>query len=173
MAKSSGRYFDSEKMRARLAELDPVKVADELAQVEPLRQIQLFCQLEKGRAEAVFQCLDAAHQEQLLEDLDEQQSVELVESLDPDDRARLFDELPAADAERLLNSLSSHERFLTQQLLSYPAESAGRIMTKSLLIICWQRNDGFGARFAKSFLNELVKNFMPNTTCLRTPGISP
>jgi magnesium transporter len=54
---------------------------------------------------------------------------QLIEEMDPDDRARLLDELPAKVAHRFLSQLSPHERQLTNTLLGYPPESAGRVMS--------------------------------------------
>ncbi|HKL25531.1 MAG TPA: magnesium transporter [Desulfuromonadales bacterium] len=123
------RYYDPDELRARLGELDPVKIADELARLEPSRQAEMFRQIEGDRAREVFCLLDAAHQETILGSLDETRAAALVEELDPDDRARLFTELAKDHAEKLLAGLSPQERRLTIQLLDYPAESAGRIMT--------------------------------------------
>lgn len=127
------RFYNPDKLRARLADLDPVKIADELAHLPLPRQTEMFRQIEADRALQVFRLLDVAHQENILGELDEAMAAYLVEELDPDDRARLFTELPQDDAEQLLAGLSPSERRLTIQLLEYPAESAGRIMTPEFI----------------------------------------
>ncbi len=123
------RFFEPRKMKARLAELDPVKVADQLGRMEPDQQAMAFEQLSGKRAQAVFQMLDVAHQAQIFTRLDSARAAHLIEKLDPDDRAGLLHELPADTAEGLLAGLSPRERRLTLHLLGHPAESAGRIMS--------------------------------------------
>ena len=53
--------------------------------------------------------------------------------MEPDDRVRLLDEIPAAVARRLIGELSGTERDLTDLLLGYPEDSAGRMMTPEFL----------------------------------------
>ncbi|MGK2945807.1 MAG: magnesium transporter [Desulfuromonadales bacterium] len=126
---TSFRFYKPRKMKDRLAKLDPVKIADELVRMEPERQVMALDQLSSARTLDVFQLLDVAHQELILEHLAADRAAELVEAMDPDDRAHLFNELPSHISENLLDGLSPRERHLTDQLLGYPEESAGRIMT--------------------------------------------
>ena len=60
---------------------------------------------------------------------------EIVEGLDPDDRVELLDELPANVAKRLINALSAEERAITNTLMGYKAETAGRIMTPKFVTL--------------------------------------
>jgi magnesium transporter len=65
--------------------------------------------------------------------LDRDTLTELLELLDPDDRVHLFAELPAEFAKALREQLSPKEQALTDRLLEFPAESAGRIMSPEFL----------------------------------------
>ena len=49
--------------------------------------------------------------------------------MDPDDRAELFDEMPANVVKRLISYLAPEDREITMELLNYPPNSAGRLMT--------------------------------------------
>jgi len=53
----------------------------------------------------------------------------VLRSLTPDDRTALFEELPAQVTQRLLGLLSDADRQKALQLLSYPEDSVGRLMT--------------------------------------------
>lgn len=100
-----------------------------LARLDPIDRAVEFRRLPKDSAAEVFDDLDAPQQGELLEALRDPHAVELLEEMDPDDRVRLLDEMPAIVARKLLRGLSPAERELTDVLLGYPAESAGRIMT--------------------------------------------
>lgn len=107
--------------------------ADELACLRPEERAEHYLSLPEPVALAAFMQLAAGHQEELIDQLDDEAATELVEALDPDDRVRLFEQMPEAIAARFRSSLSRYERRLTDRLLKYPAESAGRIMTPEFI----------------------------------------
>ncbi|MBM4029243.1 MAG: magnesium transporter, partial [Planctomycetes bacterium] len=107
----------------------------ELTRLEPPEQAEIFEQIPEQQATAIFGLLDKGVQQQLVDRLPPAQVVRLVESLEPDDRAQLLEELPAPTARNLLSNLSPHERQMTAQLLGFPEESVGRIMTPEFLAL--------------------------------------
>jgi magnesium transporter len=111
----------------------PHDIAAELAALAPVERAARFRLLDKDTAAAVFDALGAWRQRELLDDLRSPQVLELLEAMEPDDRVRLLDEMPAGVAHRLLTALSAPERELTDLLLGYPPESAGRIMSPEYL----------------------------------------
>lgn len=118
-----------DELEAWLTDTGVVEVADELRRLDPEDRVVAFRLLSRDRALAVFESLDSAHQQEILEGLRGERFRQLVEDLDPDDRARLLGELPAKVAKRVLLGLSPAERSFTAELLGYPPESAGRVMT--------------------------------------------
>jgi Mg/Co/Ni transporter MgtE len=54
-----------------------------------------------------------------------------MEGLAPDDRTALLEELPAEVTQRLLSLLSAEDLKQARQLLGYPEESVGRLMTRT------------------------------------------
>src|SRR4030065_1528062 len=53
----------------------------------------------------------------------------------PDDRTEFLEELPGEATQRLLNLLSPEDRKETLQLLGYPEESVGRLMTPDYVAV--------------------------------------
>ena len=123
---ASGSYRE---LRDALSRLDPPDVADLLRQIDPGEASIAFRILPRDIASDIFSNLDPDTQEALIGELGEAPALRLVESLDPDDRAALLDELPDQVARRLLTRLSPKDRRITQQILGYPDESVGRLMT--------------------------------------------
>jgi len=114
-----------------------LQIAEETARMEPAQQEAIFRQINRELSLDVFKQLNVAQQERMLAVAvaDREHAVFLVEELDPDDRARLFNELPVDVVAGYLAELSAEERRLTNQLLSYPEESAGRIMSPEFLAL--------------------------------------
>jgi magnesium transporter len=120
-----------------VSELDPASTeaspgpstAEELARLAPEERAARFRLLGKDDAAQAFDALDPPQQRELIDGLRGEHVRELIEEMDPDDRVRLLDEAPASVAHRLIAGLSDQERELTNVLLGYPPESAGRVMS--------------------------------------------
>jgi magnesium transporter len=116
-------------LRAWLADTGTLDIAETLTRLDAGDKAVVVRLLPRDRALAVFEELDPPEQQEVLEGLRDESVRQLVEAMDPDDRARLLDELPAKVAHRLMSQLSPHERDLTNELLGYAPESAGRVMS--------------------------------------------
>lgn len=128
--------MDGDEPEVRIAAAEaasPRQLAAELTRLRPVERAARFRLLDKDAAAAVFDALDPWQQGELLDDLRSPRVLELLEAMEPDDRVRLLDEMPAGVASRLLASLSDPERRLTDLLLGYPPQSAGRIMSPEYL----------------------------------------
>lgn len=120
---------DVGRLRSALRAMSLPQVLGQFARLEPGEQAVAFRLLDKEMALRVFEGLDPASAAGLLGALRTERVQELVADLDPDDRARLMDELPASMVIKLLAGLDAHERDMTETILGYPRESAGRRMT--------------------------------------------
>ena len=96
-------------------------------------QVIVFRLLTKNQALLIFEELDTDLQHNLLRSFTDERAIELVNELAPDDRVRLLDELPAGVAKKLIAALSPEERAMTNVLMGYKAETAGRIMTTEFI----------------------------------------
>jgi magnesium transporter len=113
--------------------VSPRELAAELARLPAVDLAAQFRVLDKATAATVFDALKPGQQHELLNGLRNPRVLDLLEEMEPDDRVRLLDEMPAVVARRLVGELSDPERALTDLLLGYPAESAGRIMSPEYL----------------------------------------
>jgi len=93
----------------------------------------LFRLLPKTRHSSVFSYLSLEVQELLLEELPDGVVTPLVNEMEADDRTRMLEELPFEIRNKILLRLSPEERKIAWQLLSYPEESVGRLMTPDLI----------------------------------------
>jgi len=104
-------------------------VAEFLEGLDSTTRSIVFRALPRAQAGAVFAYLEAERQEALLHDLTGAQTRELLASLSPDDRTALLVELPANVTQRLLTTLDLADLREARQLLGYPEDSVGRLMT--------------------------------------------
>ena len=77
----------------------------------------------------VFSYLDSDMQEKILKSLTADHVKSIITEMEPDDRTELFEEMPPELTRKLINLLSSEERKVALQLLGYPEDSVGRLMT--------------------------------------------
>ncbi|MDR4506940.1 MAG: magnesium transporter [Candidatus Brocadiaceae bacterium] len=116
-------------LRDFLRERHPADIVDILKSLNPTERVMSFRLLDKNKISEVFALFEPSEQEELLQHFAEQRVKELLVEMQPDDRTQLFDELPADLVEQFLKLLPPLERQEANELLNYPDNSAGRIMT--------------------------------------------
>lgn len=100
-------------------------------------KIILFRLLNRKLAKEVFELLSHEEQDEIIKGFAEnyKKISNLLNDLEPDDRTALFEELPGQVTQQLLVLLSPKERSMTDQLLGYPKESIGRLMTPEFVAV--------------------------------------
>jgi magnesium transporter len=73
--------------------------------------------------------------ESLIADMDPDEIVAAVEDLDIDDLADLVEDLPEAVIDEVLKSMDRENRERLEQVLSYPEDSAGRLMNPDVVTV--------------------------------------
>lgn len=106
--------------------VDMIKVVSALDTVQIVMIFRLF---PKDYAADVFTLLEKDEQKLLIQSMAEQNVAALMKELEPDERTDLFEELPAGIIKKLLLYLTPEERKIANELLNYPEDSAGRLMT--------------------------------------------
>lgn len=95
----------------------------------------VFRALPRKFAAKLFAHLEPQQQDSLLRQLSTQDTNVLLSDLNPDDRTELLEEMPAEVTKRLLGLLSPEDLKEARQLLGYPVDSAGRVMTPDYVAI--------------------------------------
>lgn len=112
-----------------LNDVPAVDVAELLEELDNEVAIVIFRLLKKQKAADVFTYLSSGKGLELLDMFTAQQLSEVMSNLEPDERVALMEELPGHLTQRVMNSMRAEDRKLVQQLLGYPEESVGRLMT--------------------------------------------
>ena len=120
-------------LRARLADMNEVDVAQFLCELAPEDARILFRTLPKQMAADVFSNLESDVQQVILESATDSELSQIIEELYVDDAVDMLEELPANVVKRVLKNATSETRTLINQYLQYPENSAGSIMTAEFI----------------------------------------
>ncbi len=125
------------ELRSQLSGLESLDVAEIIEELDPGEDILVFRLLSSTQAKESFQLISHDKQEEIIEGVARYTSKlsALLNDLDPDDRTAFFEELPGQVSQRLIQLLSPDERSITIQLLGYPEESIGRLMTPEFVAV--------------------------------------
>ena len=116
-------------VRSLLDVMNEVDIASLLSELDDRELALAFRLIPKDKAAEVFANMDSSMQKCLVEIFSEKELKELLDDLYMDDTVDILEELPANLVNRILDTVSTSDRALINQLLNYPEDSAGSIMT--------------------------------------------
>ncbi|TVQ97242.1 MAG: magnesium transporter [Deltaproteobacteria bacterium] len=122
-------------LRELLEEYTAADIADLMLEISAAERLLVFRCLPRDLGSEVFSHLDVEEQDELIRQFTDQETRHVLATMTPDDRTALFEELPAEVTVRLLNMLDPEDLREAKQLLGYPDESAGRLMTPDYVAI--------------------------------------
>ena len=117
------------RLRELLSDMNPADIAQILEDVEERELPVIFRILPKELAADVFVEMDSEMQQLLIEAFSDTELREVMDELFMDDTVDIIDEMPATVAKRILAQTDAKTRKMINQLLAYPDDSAGSIMT--------------------------------------------
>ena len=117
------------RLRDLLSEMNPADIAQILEDVPERELPVIFRILPKELAAEVFVEMDSQMQQLLIEAFSDTELREVMDELFMDDTVDIIDEMPATVAKRILSQTDANTRKMINQLLAYPDDSAGSIMT--------------------------------------------
>ena len=116
-------------LREFLSSFPPPDIAELISELPEGEMVIAFRLLPRDLAAEVLAELDVEKEEALLERLRDRKLLEVLLELPPDERTDLLEELPGRLTQKLLNILPPAERREALELLGYPENSVGRLMT--------------------------------------------
>ena len=116
-------------IRQFLAELNEADIAFLMEELEEEERLKVYRILPKDLAADVFSYLEFDSQEAIINSLSDREAGNVIDNLMADDAADFLEEMPANIVRKLLASANADTRQAVNQLLRYPEDSAGSIMT--------------------------------------------
>ncbi len=117
------------KLREMLDEVNPADVALIFDELEKKEWLIAFRVLPKELAADTFAYLDTDMQRTLIEAFSDKEITAVMEELFMDDTVDMLEEMPAHIVAKILKNVNAETRAMINELLHYPKDSAGSIMT--------------------------------------------
>ncbi len=116
-------------LKETLSQMNPADLAPIFEEIEEKDIAVIFRILPKELAAEVFVEMDSDMQQFLIEAFSDKELKEVMDELFMDDTVDIIEEMPANVAKRILKQTNATTRKMINQLLAYPEDSAGSIMT--------------------------------------------
>ena len=116
-------------LRDILTEMNPADIAALFEEMEEVNLPLLFRLLPKELAAETFVEMDSDEQELLIRGFSDNELREVIEELYVDDAVDIVEEMPANVVKRILRQADPDMRKMINEILQYPEDSAGSIMT--------------------------------------------
>jgi magnesium transporter len=126
---------DEMQARALADELHEADLADLLEYLDRDERLQLIKVLGADFDLEVLTFLDVAVREEIIEALEPLHIAASLSDLDSDDAVDIMEDLDEEQQQRVLAALPRAERLVLEESLSFPEDSAGRIMQRELLAV--------------------------------------
>jgi len=124
------------RLKDLLSDMNEVDVAEFLDELEGDQQAVVFRLLPKDMAAEVFTYLeDSEDQEKLIGALSDKELREVLDELYLDDTVDIIEDMPANVVSRILRNTDASTRSQINQLLKYPKDSAGSLMTTEFVYL--------------------------------------
>ena len=124
------RFNDLKKYLQSVNSADLPSLFDELDEEKNLIVYRL---LSKGKAAEAFAEFDSDVQEKLINGFSDKELKNVIDELFMDDTVDLIEEMPSNVVKRILGNIDRDDRKIINELLNYPEDSAGSIMTTEFI----------------------------------------
>lgn len=127
----ASNFKEIKRILSEANEVDIAELLEEMLEEQDDNNvvITVFRMLPKETASEVFAYLDKDVQQVIIEAITDREVCNIVDSLFMDDTIDFLEEMPANVVKRVLKHTDKDTRELINQLLQYPEDSAGSIMT--------------------------------------------
>lgn len=124
------KYSDLQQYLEQLSVQDIALLFEDIDEEDIIRVFRL---LPKDDAAEVFSYLEPDLQEKLINSFTDKELKQVVDDLYMDDTVDLIEEMPSNVVKRILKGVPKKERDVINELLKYPEDSAGTIMTTEFI----------------------------------------
>ena len=126
---------DAEAARALVEPLHPADIADLFELTPEDRRKDLAAAIADLVDADVFAEMNDYVREDLIDALDARQVADIASELDTDDAVAIIEDMEPEDQREVLRAMEPDDRAAIEEALSYPEESAGRLMQRDLVAV--------------------------------------
>ena len=139
----------TDEVRRQAETLHPADLADLLEALPPEKREDLVDLLRQDLNPAMIAELDEAVLERVVNQLSAQEMADAVAEMETDDAVDVVEELGEKERRDVLDALPIGERTLIEEGLSYPEDSAGRLMQRNVMALPAHWNVGQAIDFMR------------------------
>jgi Mg2+ transporter MgtE len=121
--------------RDKLRRLNPADLADILGELSALDRAAVVSSLDDETAAAALEEMAFELQQAVLNSLEDEKAADILDEVAPDDAADLVGDLPRERANQLLGLMEPDEASDVKELLKYPDDTAGGLMTPEFVAV--------------------------------------
>lgn len=122
-------------VRRLINTLAPAEIGNLLESLPPAKRVVVWGLVDAEDDGEVLVHVGDEVRESLLADMDADEIIAAVEDMDIDDLADLMEDLPDTVIDEVLKSMDRENRERLEQVLSYPEDSAGRLMNPDVVTV--------------------------------------
>ncbi|MCA1749056.1 MAG: CBS domain-containing protein, partial [Sphingomonadales bacterium] len=126
---------DDEAVRELVGSLHPADIADLFEEVDRDRRAELAAAVTDLLDGEVLAEMNDFVREGIVDELDNAQVADLAGHLETDDAVAIIEDMTARDQAEVLRALDPDDRAAIEEALTYPEESAGRLMQRELVAV--------------------------------------
>lgn len=149
---------ENERARKLVSPLHPADIADLIELTPADERADVIAALGDLVGAEVLSELNDYVREDLIEALNPEQVAELAGELDTDDAVAIIEDMEKADQRAVLEAMEPEDRAAIESALSYPEESAGRLMQRDLVAVPQHLNVGQVIDYLRDN-HELIPDF--------------
>ena len=117
------------ELKAKLSEMKSADISSILDESTKEDAVIIFRLLSKEKAGMTFSYMESDMREKLISDLTDKELKGILDELFMDDTVDLIEEMPSNVVKKILKAVNKEDRKTINELLKYPEDSAGSIMT--------------------------------------------
>lgn len=117
------------ELKETLLEENPIDIAEAFEEFPKEKCLIVFKILPKDLSSEVFSYLSPEKQQEVIENITDEEIRYIMDEMYLDDTVDFIEEMPANIVDKILKNTSSDKRKLINQMLKYPDNSAGSVMT--------------------------------------------
>ena len=121
-------------LKRKLEEMNSADISELLDELEDKESVIIvFRLLQKEKAGETFSHMESDMREKLIQDLTDAELKNVLDELFMDDTVDLIEEMPSNIVPKILKAIPHEDRKVINELLKYPEDSAGSIMTTEFI----------------------------------------
>ena len=121
------------ELKAKLSEMKSADISSILDESTKEDAVIIFRLLSKEKAGMTFSYMESDMREKLISDLTDKELKGILDELFMDDTVDLIEEMPSNVVKKILKAVNKEDRKTINELLKYPEDSAGSIMTTEFI----------------------------------------